>query len=289
MHCQPIEKIGVRYAVTQLLPILWIAGDIAKRLQPAVIAAHRCGGGVPQKDGGRFTAALTDADVIIGTMVGAHILTMFNDATFEDEEWERDRISAYFPEKARYRITLDPIDGTLYYLNNLPLFAVVVTILDEKTIVAAVVHLPIPGMFYIGIAGDGAFTTTSQYVRSGLNLWEPFKLCSDPPSAVLCFRHDETIRRALATAEFQPISSQEYQEGEPWNYSAHSVLTGDACGVVQPNAPLRDWGASGFIAGLAGGKTNDPFYDPMTLRTPLMIVGASPKVYDQINKALGIV
>jgi fructose-1,6-bisphosphatase/inositol monophosphatase family enzyme len=282
-----IANIGVRYAVWKLLPILWTAGDIARRLQPAIAAAHRSGNAIPQKEGSLFSAAISDADLINGTVVGAHVFTMFTDAVYDDEESAQDRISPYFPEEARYCVTADPVDGSIFYLDNLPLFAVILTILDRNTMVAAVVYLPISDTFYIGIAGDGAYTTNGRKVHNSLNLWRPFNLAPAPPPIVITFFPNAAVHAALQSADLRLLPVSNYKEGAPdWRWSSTSVLTGEACGMVHSNVSARDWGASAFIAGLAGGKTNAFTIDPATLTIPELIVGARPEIYDRIVSSL---
>lgn len=282
---QDIAVIGVRKAIEYLLPALVTAGKIAGRIQDALVRGAVVNTNGQKAAFGRFGAALTDADILVESFLGSVILTSFTDVTFAGEEHEQDRISAYFPTDGAYEITLDPVNGTLFFADGLPIYDIILTVRQRGAYLAAVAYLPRASRCFIGIAGEGAFTTTDRDIAAGAP-WEPFAL---PPhrNVILTHRAAQQEIAALREAGFGVIDQEGDYAGQPdWTIALNSILTGGVVGLVKHRAHLIDWGAVGFISALAGGTCSELHFDPATQRSDLMIAAANRATYDRITSAL---
>lgn len=86
----------------------------------------------------------------------------------EVEDLIRARLAAAYPEDAilgeegggaageGYTWVIDPIDGTMPFLSGLPHWCVAIAVVDVRTTVAAVTHVPVMGETYDALLGGGA-------------------------------------------------------------------------------------------------------------------------------------
>ena len=274
-----IADIGLEAAIATLLPHFVVAGTLACRIQDDIAKNGNRNGDA--KSGDRFTEALTDADIAVETYLGTVLLTSFEDASFYGEEYERDRVSAYFPKDAPYLVTLDPIDGTLYFKDGLPLFAVILTICAADAIVASVVYLPCEGRFYIAIKGRGAMTTTAEDVTAG-RAQKPHRVTAHG-NVLLLGTNFRDRKAAFEAAGFEVITpALDYDGNMAWEKTSVRMLSGGIAGMAFSKAQLIDAGAIAFIAVEAGGKDNGPVFDRESRRAEPLIVGADADTYEKI-------
>lgn len=236
-----------------------------------------------------FASALTAADLIVEDMIGAHILANFEDVSFLGEEKDKDRISQFFPANAPYTVTLDPINGTLFFKDGLWIYDIILTICEGTKILAAVDYVPVKDKFYIGIRDAGAFTLGTNDVIYGLR-WGQLDI-RDKLNKLVVTQHvteaqlDRLQKEGLDVRDLDWYARGDEETKKHWQQTAWNVLSGSACAISKPRASLHDWGAIGFIAAEAGGYWNDPTFDPITLRstTPL-VAAATPEEYDTLTK-----
>lgn len=276
---------GIRQTLTHLLPRIVVGGRIANTIQDA-IREKLLADLSPKAALGRFGAAITDADILVENLIGRFIASTFEDASFDGEEYERDGISKEIPKGRPYTITLDPVNGTKYFADGLPIYDVILTIRRANEYLGAIVYLPRSERAYIGIAGEGAFTTTATAIASHAP-WEVFHLSTPTNAFVLTHRPEPGELDTLRAAGFVPIDQEAEYDGSPdWPFTSHGVLTGSIVALVKHHAHLIDWGAIGFIAALAGGGYMDTGFRPETGRADFMIVAADPRTFDRITHAL---
>lgn len=105
---------------------------------------------VQEKPGGQ--GPVTDADLAIDAML-REMLT----AARPDHGWLSEE-TADTPARLSHRrvFVVDPIDGTRAFIDGQPGFSHVLSIVEDGQPVAAVVHLPLPGLTYAAQAGCGA-------------------------------------------------------------------------------------------------------------------------------------
>lgn len=274
-----IADIGLDAALALLLPHLVVAGRLACRIQEDITKNGNRNGDA--KGGDRFTEVLTDADIAVETYLGTVLLTSFEDASFYGEEYERDRVSAYFPKDAPYLVTLDPIDGTLYFKDGLPLFAVILTICVRNAIEASVVYMPCEERFYLAVKGRGAMTTTSADVAAGRPP-VPHRVTSRG-NIVLLGTNFRDRKAAFEAAGFEVITpALDYDGSMTWEKTSVRMLAGSVVGMAFSKAQLIDAGAIAFIAVEAGGRDNGPVFDRESRRAEPLIVGADADTYERI-------
>lgn len=278
-----IADIGLEAAIRSLLPHFVVAGRLACRVQDDIKKNGQRNG--ESKGGERFVDVVTDADIAIETYLGTVLLTTYEDVAFFGEEYERDRVSAYFPKEAPYLVTLDPVDGTLYFKDGLPLFCTILTVCTSGKIEAAVVYVPREEKFYWAVRDRGAWTTTAEDVSAG----RPPQSYRVPEGGkvILVGTSYRDRRFAVEALGFETANpSTDYDGSADWYKTSLRMLTGEVAGIAYGKAQLIDAGAFGFIVGQAGGKENDPVFDNATRRAEPLIAATSPETYDRLLTAL---
>ncbi|MBI3956844.1 MAG: hypothetical protein HY340_02540 [Candidatus Kerfeldbacteria bacterium] len=285
-----VEDVGIPNFIRWLQPHLVTAGELAIKLQPHVIAE----GHLPEQkhSDSRFGSALTDADVLVESFIGTLIYTTWTDVSFFAEEAELDRISPYFAPDAPHLVTLDPINGTLFYKDGHPFYEIILTVCRGNEIIAAVDYVPTERKFFIAIQGSGVSTVDASSARLGE--WSPFHI--PPPQApetILVRVHESIVRERVARAGFRLLTKDMYPDRHPASWLLKTqgflsnALTGTLAGVIGADVQLIDTGAIAFIARLAGGEDNHPRYDQVTRKSERLVMAASPDLYRRLAAALG--
>ena len=241
--------MDVLSTLKSLLPTLVLAGEYALEIQKRVRS-------YPSKDGATpLSQSLTDADLSIQNLFEIELLASHPELGFEPEEADKSLNLKYFPENAQYTVTLDPVNGTSFYREGLPIFDIIATITNHGVIVGSVTYIPSFAIFYLAAKGEGAFTTTCARVLRGEDLL-PYNLPEQPNDLVLTYRSPE-IDEKLA-GKFNFINLMDFEKDQKsWDIALFSVLTGRICGYLKSQAQLIDWGAIAFIVEEAGGIVTD--------------------------------
>lgn len=147
-----------RGIIAALYPHLRVAAGYARHLQSKINS-------LPDKDAGDnvFTAALTDADLSIQTMIEVAILGTFPDMRFYGEEYEKSRNTKYFRslelgKQDDYLITLDPIDGTKLYLDGSDNYLIILSVLNADEYEAVITVSPADNSYCLTLRGKGIYT-----------------------------------------------------------------------------------------------------------------------------------
>lgn len=275
-----IEQLGLVESLKLLLPRFLTAGATVRRIQTIIRTKN-----IRQttlKSGDHFSNPLTDATRLVQSLFGMAVGELFTDASFYTEENREDRISRYLLKDAPFLITLDPLDGTLFFQDGLANYDIILTICRQGKLVAAVDYRPATDMFYLGITGVGAFTTSAKRIHSGLP-WAKFSLARTPKT-VLTYCNDPHVSARITRAGLQVVGSEDYKLGSGiWDFPLHGILTGEIGGLYRTDAPLIDWVALAFIAQLAGGAWNDPPIRDVTHFAPILIAAGTPEIYAQLE------
>lgn len=154
-------------------PLLITAARYAETIQSRIAA-------LPSKDGGRFAAALSDADPSIQTYFEVALLSAFPQVGFLGEEASCN--AKYFPMTgftgaAELLVTLDPIDGTRYYLDQRP-YQIVCSLITPEHYEGVVVAFPKEEIVVIARRGGGVVTkdfagnvVASRAIGASKNVW----------------------------------------------------------------------------------------------------------------------
>lgn len=263
--------------VQRLCALTVTAGDYALRVQQRV--AHQP---IKTQYENIFAQALTDADLSVQAFMEVSLLAEFPALAFFGEEVDHSLNMKYFPKKAPYTVYLDPIDGTRYYQDGSDLFNVILTVVKDQKIQAAVVAMPAKDAYYWGIRGKGTYRATRHQVLASeagepvtLNTQSRVVLANNLPHVVV---GDPWVQTDVV-AEYQP----------GFDKTITDVLTGRARAACGLDAGLIDWGAIAFLVEQAGGCVSDmagrplePINMPGDFRFPDILASTDTQAHEEL-------
>ncbi|MCX7323548.1 MAG: inositol monophosphatase [Hyphomicrobiales bacterium] len=204
---------------------------------------------------------VTDADEQAERRICAELAAAFPGALLIGEEAMAadERLLAKLPE-AELAFVIDPVDGTLNFASDLPLFAVMAAVLIRGEVVAAVIHDPNVDDTAMALRGEGAWLEFASGERRDLRVATPGPL-HDMTGMVSWKYFNEPQRRQIpgAFSQFADVSSlrccgQEYRLAaaghchflmygrlNPWDHAPGSLLYAEAGGHARllHDAPYR--------------------------------------------------
>ena len=231
-----------RTILQNLLPHLRIAAKYAQQIQNKIVS-------LPEKDaGGNFlSAALTDADLSIQTLVEVALLGTYPNLAFYGEEYEKSRNTKYFSatalEQDNYLITLDPIDGTKYYLDGFDNYQIILSILNPKHYEAVIAISPAQDCYYYTLKNQGVYRGK---LDRNLDECEPLEITNSRPNILL----------GWGMGHLKPAIEDKYQVIDIENcYSSarqlpnfNGIFTGDLIGWITKRGKFIDSAALAFMA-----------------------------------------
>ncbi|MDJ0569464.1 MAG: inositol monophosphatase family protein [Pleurocapsa sp. MO_192.B19] len=231
-----------REILQTLLPHLRVAAGYAQQIQTKIIS-------LPAKDAGDniLSAALTDADLSIQTVVEVALLGTFPDISFYGEEHEQSRNTKYFSSTKLgandYLITLDPIDGTKYYLDGFDNYQIILSVLNADSYEAAIAISPAQNCYYYALKNQGAYQGE---LAQNLDNCRMLTITNPRPSILL----------GWGMAYLKPALQDKYQVIDIENcYSSsiqlpnyNGIFSGDLIGWITKRGKLIDSAALAFIA-----------------------------------------
>ncbi|MFA4880417.1 MAG: inositol monophosphatase family protein [Candidatus Doudnabacteria bacterium] len=274
------------------LPVLAECGHYALNIQNRVRAQKNkfsC-------DHDPFAMALTDADITIQEILLAHFLAEGYHFQVFTEEADKSLNVRYFPPKDNVIVGIDPIDGTLHYKKNLPLFRIILTVFIKGKLEGALIHTPYDQKFYCAIQKlpkSLVFTPASQkgkyiqenltFSKKGVNIVLTYKLSS---------RRVQRIKEA--GLEVIQMGKDDLQRLK----TPTSFFKGEIDAFFRDNAFALDWGPFALIAEKAGAIVSefnghqkdiyqywcrrDGYQDS---RVPSLLVSKNKKIH---NKLVGL-
>ena len=230
-----------------LFPTLKLAAFYARQIQPHIASR-------PAKDGydNMFGAALSDADLSIQTMVEVALLGSFPDIRFYGEEYEQTYNTKYFRAidlggKDDYLVTLDPIDGTRFYLDGHNNYQIILSILNWDEFEAVIALTPSQNSFYYALRGKGVYVGS---LDGELNDTEPLKLGAPKPK-ILLGNGMEFLRSPLSE-QYDIIDIATSYSHEIQIPNVNGMLNGEVSAAVIRGGKFIDGAALGFLAQEAG-------------------------------------
>lgn len=229
--------------LTALLPFLKVAGAYARQIQQR-IASH------PDKfEGDHFFAnALTDADLSIQTFMEVTLLAKFPNARFYGEEYEKSYNTKYFRAidlgpQGDYLITLDPIDGTRYYMDGHSHYQIILTVLNADGFEAAIALSPATNCYYYSLRDQGTFVGS---MEADLDQCQPLKITDPGNKVVLGWSLNDIADRVRS--HYPVISLKtDYSPTIPVP-PINGLLTGEVAGVILAKAQFIDTAALAWMA-----------------------------------------
>jgi fructose-1,6-bisphosphatase/inositol monophosphatase family enzyme len=276
-----------RLILETLLPHLKVAAAYARQIQTKIAAQ-------PAKEGydNFFATALSDADLSIQTFVEVLLLGAFPNIRFYGEEYEKTYNTKYFraldlgpPDD--YLVTLDPIDGTRFYLDGHANYQIILGVLNWDDFEAALAISPAKNTYYYGLRGQGAFQGT---LEEDLNACRPLQVAQSNQTIVLGWGMEALAPQLRAHYEVIDVSNAYSKDREIPSFSG--VLSGEVVGSVNRAGQFIDSAALAFIAQEAGyivstleGEPLPPLHTCKNYRRTGLITAASPAIHQHLVEA----
>ena len=233
--------------LSTLLPHLRIAAGYARQVQAKIAS-------LPAKDAGDnfFAAALTDADLSIQTLVEVALLGTFPQLRFYGEEYEQSRNTKYFRStelgsQGDYLITLDPIDGTKYYLDGFDNYQIILGILNADNFEAVIAISPAQDCYYYALRNQGVYHGS---LNSDLDNCTLLTI-NNPKPAILLGWGMAHLKSALQD-KYQVIDLENCYSSEVKFPNYNGIFTQDLIGWVTKRGKFIDSAALAFMSKEAG-------------------------------------
>ncbi|MBD2461401.1 inositol monophosphatase family protein [Oscillatoria sp. FACHB-1407] len=281
------QRITPRLILETLLPHLKVAANYARNVQSRIASR-------PAKEGDSFFAtALSDADLSIQTLIEVTLLGTFPTIRFYGEEYEQSYNTKYFRaidlgDKNDYLVTLDPIDGTQFYLDGHSNYQIILTVLNSDEFEAAIALTPAQNSYYYALRGEGTWQGTFEDDLSACKT-----LRADKTSATIFLGWGMGWLAPHLKERYQVLDVAKDYSAEVQIPSVNGILNGELAGVVLRAGKLIDGAALAFIAQEAGyivtthdGNPLPPIYTCDDYTRPGLIIAASPAVHMHLLEAV---
>ena len=277
-----------RDIIAALYPHLRVAAGYARHLQSKINS-------LPDKDAGDnvFTAALTDADLSIQTLIEVAILGTFPQMRFYGEEYEKSRNTKYFRslelgKQDDYLITLDPIDGTKLYLDGSDNYLIILSILNADEYEAVMTVSPANNSYWLTLRGEGIYQGD---LAQDLAACKPLHIDT----------HQQTILLGWNMADLKPALDDKYHVIDLENSyvpdknfpNYKNIFSGDLIGWVTKRGKFIDSAALAFMAKEAGYVVTDfaglplaPLSDCQNYSYSGILVGVNKEVHQDLLAAI---
>ncbi|MEL6382639.1 MAG: inositol monophosphatase family protein [Cyanobacteria bacterium J06626_18] len=275
-----------RQILATLLPPLRLAAGYAHHIQSKIARQ-------PEKEGPNpFSTALTDADLSVQTFVEVALLGSFPEIRFFGEEFEQSYNTKYFRSielgpDGDYLITLDPIDGTRFYMDGFPNYQIILTVLNADEFEAVLAISPAEDRYFYTLRGQGTFMAT---LEKDLDRAQPLELT--PQNSVLLGTRMSSLKPKLSDryTVVRVLEDYSQEQGIP---SVNAILTGEVGGVILAGSKFIDGAALAYLAQEAGCIVTDHRGQPMPrldqcedyLR-PGVAIATSPAMHRDLIAAL---
>lgn len=278
-----------REILAALLPYLKTAGAYAQQVQ-AQIAAQ------PDKDGkgdNFFASALSDADLSIQTMMEVVLLGLFPSVRFYGEEYEQTYNTKYFRAidlgpQGDYLITLDPIDGTQFYLDGHSNYQIILGILNADDYEGAIAITPSQNLYYYTLRGEGTFKGS---LAQSLDDCTRIQVENPTPAICLGWQMGDLVPYLSDRYRVYHTKTDYSKETQIPNFNG--LLSGDLCGAVVARGQFIDGAVLAFMAQEMGfivttftGDPPPPLHTCSNYLRPGMVIGSSKAVHSDLLAAV---
>lgn len=275
-----------RQILHTILPYLKTAGDYAFQIQSR-IAEQPDKVDMPNF----FAAALSDADLSVQTFVEVALLAHFPKIRFFGEEYEKSYNTKYFSsielgQDDELLVTLDPIDGTRFYLDNFPNFQIILTVLNQDGYEGVLALSPAKKEYFYALKGEGTFRGHWDDGMESCQLMS-VSIDSEHPKLLLGFAMQSWAEKMQQ--DFTLIKVAEDYSAQELIPNVNGLLTGDLEGAVLAKGNWIDGGAIAFLVEEAGGRVTDLEGNPLPSLTQCedrhfsgMIIATSGDIHQKI-------
>lgn len=277
-----------RLILETLLPHLRVAAAYARQIQTKIAAQ-------PSKEGydNFFATALSDADLSIQTFVEVALLGTFPNIRFYGEEYEQSYNTKYFRSielgpKDDYLVTLDPIDGTRFYLDGHANYQIILGVLNWDEFEAVIAISPGENTYYYGLRGQGTFCGK---LEDDLDSCRPLRVEAGANRAIVLGWGMEALAPSLKS-RYEVIDVANSYSKEKQIPSFSGVLSGEVVGSVNRAGQFIDSAALAFLAQEAGCLVTTLNGEPLPslhtcehYRRGGLITAASPAIHQDLLEA----
>jgi len=231
-----------REILQTLLPHLRVAAGYARHIQTRIasLPAKEAGGNI-------LSEALTDADLSIQTLVEVALLGTYPDLAFFGEEYEQSRNTKYFENTQltpdRYLITLDPIDGTKYYLDGFDNYQIILGILNYDSYEGVIAVSPAQNSYYYGLKDRGVYTGSLEQDLDECIILE----VNDAKPAILLGWGMAHLKSALKD-KYRVIDIENCYSSEVKLPNYNGIFSGNLIGWITKRGKFIDSAALAFMA-----------------------------------------
>ncbi len=236
------------------------AGDLARRYYESTFAIEH------KPDSSPVTIADQQAEQLIRERIAA---AFPNDGLLGEEYGNQ-------PGSTGYRWIIDPIDGTKSFIRHVPLWATLIGLEYHGEQIGGVVYIPVLGMTYRALRGDGAYLNDRRiHVSTIHQLGE----------ASLCYSSMGWFSRAGREDVFHTLYKQtKRQRGYGDFYGFVLVAEGAADIMIEHGVNPWDVAATKAIVEEAGGTFTDWSGQP-TIHSP-DVVATNSKLHAEVLQIL---
>ncbi len=273
-----------RLILETLFPHLKVAAAYAHQIQSKIATR-------PAKDAESFFgAALSDADLSVQTLVEVALLGTFPKIRFYGEEYEQSYNTKYFraialgSKKDDYLVTLDPIDGTQFYLDGHSNYQIILSVLNWDDFEAAIAISPAQNIYYYALRGEGCW---QGMLETGLEACRPLRIGQTNSTILLGWGMESLAIRLREHYQVIEVATSYSKDRQIPN--VNGILSGELAGVVVRAGKFIDGAALAFLAQEAGcivttldGDPPPPLYKCEGYQRPGLILAASPSVHQHL-------
>lgn len=280
--------INPRSILETLLPSLRIAAAYARQIQPQIQA-------LPSKTemDNHFGQALTNADLGVQNFIEVALLAHFPQIHFYGEEWEKSGNTQFFQGRSLeksggYLITLDPIDGTRYYLDGHDNYQIILSILNQDEYEAVIAVSPAINHYYYTLRNQGAY---GGKLTDSLEQCQPLTVSSD--DAPLLLGWGMTSLKSVLSDRYQVVDVMTDYNSRSRIPNVNGVLSGELAGVIIRKGNWLDGAALAFMAQEIGyiitthqGDAPPPLGKCENYHRPGLIMAANEQIHQDLLKAV---
>lgn len=277
-----------RQILEDLLPPLQTAAAYAHQIQSRITSR-------PAKDQSEsfFAAALTDADLSVQNLVEVALLGMFPQIRFYGEEHEQSLNTQYFRAidlgpAGDYLVTLDPIDGTQFYLDGHSNYQIILGVLNSDDFEAVLSISPAQHRYDYALRGKG---TLRGNLGTGLEECQPIAIPA--PKSTIFLGWGMGHLAANLEQRYQIIDVARDYSKTVQIPNLNGILNGDFAGAVIKAGKFIDGAAIAFLAREAGcivtlldGSPLPPLHTCKNYQLPALILATSPQVHQHLVQAV---
>jgi len=195
----------------------------------------------------------------------------FSDHSFYGEE---DSINRKVNE---YTWSIDPIDGTKYFLKGIPLFGIQLALFKDSVPILGLVYMPIQDKLYSAAKGMGAFLNDS---RISVSKIESLKEAYITYGGLLTWHNSNRFDKFMEV-QYEAYFSAGFRD----TYGYNLVSEGMFDAMLENKTNIWDFAASAVIIEEAGGKVTDNNGQPIKFDTKC-VIASNGKIHEELVQIL---